>query len=388
MSQGHTRSVQVSASIAGVAFAALMLSACGQGNQYVPPPPPKVTVAVPAQQPVTRYLEATGNLAAVNSADLVARVPGFVDQINYRDGARVTKGTLLFTVEPESYRVKLEQAKAAEVGAEANLKQTQATLRRQTELLRNQTTTQANYDQALAARDSAQSTFDQAGNNSQLAKINYDYTQVSAPFDGIVTARLVSVGQYVGGTATPTVLASIVQHDPIYLNFNVSERDVLDVRATLASRGLRVEDLQDVPVEVALQTDTDYQHKGTLDYVAPTVDQSTGTLTARAVIRNADGLLLPGYFVRVRIPRGQPTTSLLIPDVALGSDQGGIYVLTVDKDNVVQQRKVVIGQLVDTTMRVIEKGINADDRIIVSGLLRAIPGQKVDPQTQSASNAR
>jgi len=388
MSQGFARSVQVNASIAGVAVAALMLSACGQGNQYVPPPPPKVTVVVPTKQPVTRYLEATGNLTAVNSADLVARVPGFVDQIDYRDGTRVTKGTLLFTIEPESYRVKLEQAKAAEVGAEANLKQTQATLQRQTELLRNQTTTQANYDQALAARDSAQSTFDQAGNNSQLAKINYDYTQVSAPFDGIVTARLVSIGQYVGGTATPTVLATIVQHDPIYVNFNVSERDVLDVRATLASRGLRVEDLRDVPVEVALQTDTDYQHKGTLDYVAPTVDQSTGTLSARAVIRNANGLLLPGYFVRVRIPRGQPATSLLVPDVALGSDQGGIYLLTVDKDNVVQQRKVVIGQLVDTTMRVIEKGINADDRVIVSGLLRAIPGQKVDPQTQSASNAR
>jgi RND family efflux transporter MFP subunit len=235
---------QLTASVMGVVFRTALLTACGQDNQYVPPPPPKVTVVTPAQQPVTRYLEATGNLAAVNSADLVARVPGFVDQINYRDGARVTKGTLLFTIEPESYRVKLEQAKAAEAGAEASLKQTQTTLQRQTELLRNQTTTQANYDQALAARDNAQSTLDQAHNNSQLAKINYDYTQVSAPFDGTVTARLVSVGQYVGGTATPTMLAAIVQHDPIYVNFNVSERDVLDVRATLAARGLRVEDLR------------------------------------------------------------------------------------------------------------------------------------------------
>jgi RND family efflux transporter MFP subunit len=366
-------------------FTALLLSACGQGNQYVPPPPPKVTVALPAQQPVTRYLEATGNLAAVNSADLVARVAGFVQQVNYQDGARVTKGTLLFTIEPESYRVKLEQAKAAETGAEATLKQAQATLQRQTELLRNQTTTQANYDQALATRDSAQASLDQAHNNAQLAKINYDYTQVAAPFDGVVTARQVSVGQYVGGSATPTVLATIIQHDPIYVNFNVSEKDVLDVRAQLASRGLRVEDLKDVPVEIGLQTDTGYPHRGTLDYVAPTVDQSTGTLMSRAVIKNADHLLLPGYFVRVRIPRGQPATAQLVPDVALGSDQGGRYVLIVDKDNVVQQRKVEIGQVVDT-MRIIEKGLGADDRVIVNGLLRAIPGQKVDPQLQPAAN--
>ena len=365
-------------------LAALSLTACGEGNQYVAPPPPKVTVATPAQQPVTRYLEATGNLSSVNNADLVARVPGFVQQINYQDGARVTKGTLLFTIEPESYKVKLEQAKAAQAGAEATLKQAQQTLERQAELLGRQTTTQASYDQALATRDSSGATLDQAKSNTQLAQINYDYTQVAAPFDGIVTARQVSVGQYVGGSATPTVLATIVQHDPVYVNFNVSEQDVLNVRATLAARGLRVEDLKNVPVEVGLQSETDYPHQGKLDYVSPTVTQSTGTLAARAILQNADGLLLPGYFVRVRIPRGPPATALLVPDVALGSDQGGRYVLVVNKDNLVEQRKVELGPLVEA-MRVIEKGIAADDRVIVSGLLRAIPGQKVDPQTQSAS---
>ncbi len=379
---------QVKASAAGLfLFGAPLLAACGQGNQYAPPPPPKVTVATPAQQPVTNYLEGTGNLAAVNSADLVARVPGFVDKVNYQDGAQVTKGTLLFTIEPESYKVKLEQAKSAEAGTDALLKQAQTTLQRQADLLPRQTTTQANYDQALAARDSAQANYDQARNNTQLAQINYDYTQVAAPFDGVVTARQVSVGQYVGGTATPTVLATIIQHNPIYVNFNVSEKDVLDVRAQLASRGLRVENLKNIVVEVGLQTDTGYPHHGTLDYVSPSVDQSTGTLAARAILQNPERLLLPGYFVRIRIARGPAANALLIPDVALGSDQGGRYVLVVDKDNTVQQRKVEVGRLVDT-MRVIEKGVSADDRIIVSGLLRAIPGQKVDPQTQTASNAR
>jgi RND family efflux transporter MFP subunit len=251
-------------SVAAVA-AALVVSACGERNDYVAPPPPKVTVAKPVKQPVTRYFETTGNTAAVNSADLVARVAGFIQEVKYRDGDRVAKGTLLFTIEPEPYRVKVEQAKAAETGAEATLKQAQAAYERQADLVARGTSTQANYDQALAARDSGKSTLDQAHINTQLAQINYDYTQVAAPFDGYVTARQVSVGQYVGGTGTPTVLASIVQDEPIYVTFDVSEQDVLRIRAEIARRGLSADELNKIPVEVGLQTETGYPHKGTLD---------------------------------------------------------------------------------------------------------------------------
>src|SRR5262249_44725955 len=158
------------ANVVLVALAIMLLSACGERNQYVAPPPPKVTVAVPAQRPVTRYLEATGNTSPVNATDLVARVPGFIQEVNYQDGTQVKKGTLLFTIEPEPYKVKLEQAKAAEVGAEAALKQAQAAFQRQAELLVRQTTAQANYDQALAARDSAQAALDQARANTRLAE--------------------------------------------------------------------------------------------------------------------------------------------------------------------------------------------------------------------------
>jgi RND family efflux transporter MFP subunit len=253
-------------------------------------------------------------------------------------------------------------------------------------LLPRQATPQANYDQALAARDSAQSTLDQARANTRLAQMNYDYTQVAAPFDGTVTARQVSLGQYVGGTATPTLLASIVQHDPIYVNFTVGEQDVLRVRAEILRRGMTFEDITKVPVEVGLQTETGYPHQGTVNYRSPTVDQSTGTLAVRAIFQNSDRVLLPGYFVRVRIPLTQDSKDdLLIPDVSLGSDQGGTYVLTVSKDNVIEQRRVDIGPVVDG-MRVIENGLTADDRVVVSGLLRAIPGQKVDPQMQTAAD--
>jgi RND family efflux transporter MFP subunit len=377
---------RTSAALVGLCASTLLLAGC-ERNEYVAPPPPKVTVAKPVSQPVTRYLEATGSTAAVNSADLVARVPGFVDQISYEDGALVKKGTLLFTIEPGPYELKEQQAKAAQTGAEASLKQAQAAYDRQKDLLSRQVSTQAQYDQALATRDSAQSTLDQAKVNTQLATINNDYAHVKAPFDGVVTARQVSVGEYVGGTATPTVLATIVQVDPIYVNFSISEQDVLRVREMMAKRGITPEDLRTAVVEIGLQNETGYPHRGHLDYAAPTVTQSTGTLQVRGVLDNKDRVLLPGYFVRVRVPSLSQEPALLIPEVAIGADQGGRYVLVVNADNVVEQRKVEIGQRMDA-LRVIDKGLTPDDRVVIAGILRAIPGQKVDPQMQTASAAQ
>jgi RND family efflux transporter MFP subunit len=370
---------------AGLMLAAFgLLAACGEDNQYVAPPPPKVTVAVPVQRPVTRYLEETGNTAAVNTANLVARVQGFVQGVNYKDGDLVKQGATLFTIEPEPYRLKLEQAQAAEAGAQATVKQTEAEYQRQTDLASRQVASKAALDNALANRDSAQAKFQQARADTQQAAINYGYTQVKAPFDGIVTARQVSVGELVGSGATPTVLATIVQLDPMYVNFNISEPDVLRLRAEVKRLGLTPTDLKKVPVEVGLQSDSGYPHRGTLDYASPTVNASTGTLAARAILQNPDRTLLPGYFVRVRIPVQQEQTALLVPDAALGSDQGGRYVLVVNKDDMVEQRKVEIGPTVGE-LRVIDRGLQPDDRVVVAGVLRAIPGQKVDPQTQAAA---
>jgi RND family efflux transporter MFP subunit len=371
---------------ASAAAAAFILTACEQGNQYVPPPLPKVSVATPAKQPITRYLEATGSTAAVNSADLVARVNGFIEKINYEDGAPVKKGDLLFTIELEPYRVKLEQAQASEASAESSFNQAQAAYQRSAELLKQKVTTQALYDQALANRDAAQSAFENARANTRLAQINYDYAQVRAPFDGVVTARKVSVGTYVGGSGTPTVLATIVQLDPIWVNFNISEQDVIRVRAAMAKQGVTRDDVMKFRVEAALQDEANYPHVGHIDYVAPTLNPQTGTLAVRGNFPNPKQVLLPGYFVRVRIPRPKEELALLVPDTALGSDQSGRYVLVVGSDDVVEQRKVEIGPLVGN-LRVIDKGITENDRVVVSGLLRAIPGQKVDPQAVSDQTA-
>ena len=365
-------------------LASFALIGCEQ-NTFVPPPPPKVDVATPVQRSITRYLEATGNTAAVKSVDLVARVQGFLQSIDYKDGDFVKEGTTLFTIEPETYKLKLEQAQAAEAGAQATLKQAEYDFRRQTDLVARQAVSQATLDTSTANRDNAQANLLQAQANTRIAEVNYGYTKVTAPFDGVVSAHLVSVGELVGA-ASPTQLASIVALDPIYVNFNVNERDVIRIRAEAMRKGLTPSDLKQVPVEVGLQTETGYPHEGKLDYVSPTINQSTGTLAVRGLIPNPSRVLLPGYFVRVRVPVEQQNDALLVPDTSLGSDQGGRYLLVVNKDNVVEQRKVTTGP-VEGELRVIDDGLKADDRVVIAGLLRVIPGEKVDPQVQKIEQA-
>jgi RND family efflux transporter MFP subunit len=380
----HWRETAAKTAVAALALTAL--AACDNRNTYVPPPPPKVTVAQPAQRNVTLYLESTGNAAAVNSANLVARVAGFVETVDYKDGDMVKKGTVLFTIEPETYKLKLDQAKAAEKSARATVTQTDADYERQATLAKTNAVSKQTLDSATANRDTAHANLAQAVISTKLADMNYGYSSVTAPFDGIVTARQVSVGEYVGGTSTPTVLATIVQLQPIYVNFNVGEQDVIRIRQYMREHGLTPRDLKKVAVEVGLQTEQGYPHKGTLDYAAPQVDTSTGTLAARGVLENGDRALLPGNFMRVRVPIGGTLdNALLVPETALGTDQGGRYLLVAGKDDVVEQRPVELGPA-EGTLRVIAKGIAPDDRVIVEGLLRAVPGQKVDPHAAAAPN--
>src|ERR1700727_1968973 len=362
------------------------LSACEQ-NSFVPPPPPKVDVSLPVQKSVTRFLDATGNTAPIQSVDLVARVQGVLQAINYKDGTFVKQGTSLFTIEPETYKYKLEQAQAAEAGAQATLKQAETDYRRQVDLVARQAVSQATLDTSTSNRDNAQASLQQAVANTKIAAVNFGYTNVAAPFDGIVSAHLVSVGELVGASS-PTQLATIVQLDPIYVNFNVSEQDVLRVRAEAKRRGLTTSDLTKLPIEVGLQTEIGYPHKGNLAYAAPTLNQSTGTLAVRGILPNPPNrVLLPGYYVRVRVPFDQQQNALLVPDVALGSDQAGRYLLVVNSENVVEQHKVRTGQA-EGDLRVIESGLKPDDRVVIAGLLRAIPGQKVDPQLQKIEPSR
>ncbi|APO51040.1 RND family efflux transporter MFP subunit [Bradyrhizobium diazoefficiens] len=358
--------------------AVIALAGCEDKNAYVAPPPPKVDVATPVQRPVTRYVEATGNTAPIKNVDLVARVQGFLQSIDYQDGTFVKQGTQLFTIEPETYKLKLEQAQAAEAGAQASLRQAEADFKRQSDLVQRQAVSQATLDTSTSTRENAQANLLQAQANTRIAEVNYGYTKVTAPFDGVVSAHMVSIGELVG-VSSPTQLATIVAMDPIWVNFTVNEQDVLRIRAEAARRGLTPTDLKQFPIQVGLQNETGYPHEGKLDYVSPTLNQSTGTLAVRGLVPNDKRVLLPGYFVRVRVPFDQEKGALLVPDTALGSDQGGRYLLVVNGDNVVEQRKVQIGPT-DNGLRVIESGLKPDDRVVIAGLLRVIPGQKIDPQ--------
>jgi RND family efflux transporter MFP subunit len=354
-------------------------AACKKENAYVPPPPQQVGVAKPVQQEVLPNLEVTGSAVAFNQVDLQARVQGYLQEINYQDGDQVKLADTLFIIEPRPYQAQLQQAQATLSGTQADLAQAEAEFYRQSTLSKNDFASQSKVDEARAKRDGdkAKIVSDQAG--VTIAAINLGYTRIAAPFDGVVTAHQVSVGGLVGVTG-PTKLATIVQLDPIYASFTVSEQQVLRIKTVLAAQGVNPQEIKGSPIEVGLMTDTGYPHAGKLDYVAPMMDPATGTLTARAVLSNADRRLLPGMFLRIRIPLShQKANALLVPDEALGADQGGAYLLVVDKDNRVEQRSVQTGQL-EGRLRVIAAGLAPDDLVVISGNQKAIPGATVVPQ--------
>ncbi len=371
-----TRSI---ATVAILCFVLVGLAGCKKENAYVAPPPPQVGVAHPLSRQVTPELDSTGNTAAYNEVDLVARVEGFLQEIDYTDGSLAKPGKQLFLIEPAPYQAKLQQAQAQLDAANAALVQSKAEFQRQATLLQQNVTAQNTFDQAKAKYASDQANVLNQTAGVAIAGINFGYTHVTAPFDGVVTNHLVSVGELVGVTS-PTKLATIVQLDPIYVNFTVSEQDVLRIKAASKQQTLTPDQISQIPVEVGLMTDTGYPLSGNLNYISPTLDPSTGTLAVRAIFKNANRALLPGFFVRVRIPlRSQTAPALLVPNTALGTDQAGRYLLVVNKDNVVEQRSVQAGQVVGA-LRVISSGITADDQVVITGLQHAIPGAKVAPQ--------
>jgi RND family efflux transporter MFP subunit len=363
---------------------ALVVAGCKPENEYKPPPPPVVSVTQPVKQTVIDYLYVTGNAQSVQYVTLVARVEGYLDSYNFKDGTIVKQGDLLFVIEPEPYEAKLRQAEATVETQRAALLQAQLEYERQLRLIKDNATSQANVEKWRAQRDSAKADVDNALANEDIARINLGYTRVVAPFNGRIGQHMVDPGNLVGNGAA-TKLANLEQLDPIYIYFNLNEIDVERVRASLRQRGVTLADLPKIPVFIGLQTEEGYPHQGTLDFVATGIDPNTGTLQARAVVPNGDliHVLLPGAFVRVRVPIGKLPDSLMVSDRAIGTNQTSRYLLVVDKDNVVQERQVEIGTLING-MRVITKGIAADDWVVADGIQRAIPGSKVNPQRVKA----
>jgi membrane fusion protein, multidrug efflux system len=368
-----------------------LMSSCGSKNTFVPPPPPKVVVAQPLQEPVTLYLYLTGNTAPFRTANLVARVQGYLESINYRDGAAVKKGAQLFGIERDTYQAALDQAKAQLAKDQAVLGEAQVNLSRyQTLEQQKSIAAQTAQDQAFVVeQDKATVGVDQA--NVDTANINLGYTRVLAPFDGFVTNHQVDIGNVVGTSVTTTTLATIVQIDPIYVNFTVSEPQYLAIRRNNAKAGLPTSStdltfLATIPIDIGLQDEEGYPHRGHLDYVSPQVDPATGTIAVRAIFDNKDNALLPGLFVRVRGPIGHQDKALLTRNEAIGTSQEGSYVLVVGSDHVIQRKIVKTGQTLGR-LRIIESGLDPDDWVVTEGVQRAFPGAKVEPQRTELQSA-
>jgi RND family efflux transporter MFP subunit len=368
--------------------------ACEQRNTYIEPPPSKVTVAKPMQQEVIDYLEFTGTTSAFKEAEVRARVSGFLKSMHFTPGTRVEKDDLLFTIDPREYQANLNAAKAELESAEAQLKRANTELTRAERLFKQKAGAEKDVVNWRGERGIAQAAVLRAKAKVERALLDLSYTKVTTPIAGRVSRNLVDVGNLVG-EREPTLLTTVTQGDPMYAYFNINERDLLQVMAMYRKKvkekniDPNVDSSQkaEIPVFLGLATEPGYPHEGTLDFSESRVDSGTGTLQLRGIFPNPgkSPVLVPGLFARIRMPIEKQENALLVTERAIGADQGGRYLLTVNRENVVEKRPIRIGQLVDG-LRVINEGLRAEEWVIVNGLQRARPGAKVAPeQTDMAS---
>jgi len=366
-------------------LAILMASAaCGDRSTFVPPPPPKVTVSQPVKQPVTDYLEFTGNTQAINTVQLKARVEGYLEKVFFKDGDRVQKGQLLFLIQQNTYEAKLMQAEAEILSQKAKLFHAQTEYVRFTKLVTQKAAAQTDVDNWLYQRDAAQAAVMSAEAQRDLARLNLSYTKVASPFDGRIGRRLKDPGNLVGA-GEATLLADVDQIDPLYVYFTINERDLLDITQD-TKESVDAVIRKDIPLYLGLANEEGYPHKGYLDFASISLNATTGTLTLRGVFPNPQGLMLPGLFAKLRVPVTHDKSALLAPTVAIGYDQLGPYLLVVDDKNVVQRRGVKLGTEVKD-LTVIAEGLKEQEWVITNGLLLAIPGKQVTPVKASASNS-
>src|ERR1700723_1706649 len=344
-----------------------------------PTPLPPVTVSQPLQREVEPRVGFLGQFSAIDRVELRAQVGGTLTEIHFKDGQIVHKGDLLFVIDPRPYEIKLEQAKAALQTAAAHVELANTQLSRAQSLRRNEFATQETVDQRTSDQDASQAAVEDAKARIRDAELDLEYARVRAPFTGRIGARQVSIGSLVAGsraaTSPTTLLATLVSLDPLYLDFDMSESDFL----TFTRERARIGGPLANKVVLGLSDENNFARQGTLDFVDNALDRSSGTIHARATVPNPDLFLAPGQFARLRVAVAPPTSVLLLPDAAVVLDQSQHLVMTVASDGTVVPKIVETGDL-RGGLRVIRSGLDANDRVVIDGLVRAVPGTKVAPQ--------
>jgi RND family efflux transporter MFP subunit len=378
------RSLQILTGVVLIGLAPI-LAACGNSQQQAAPPPPKVTVAKPIKRTVIDHDEYVGRFVPIDVVEIRARVSGYLDKVHFQDGQTVKQGDLLFTIDKRPFQNTLDQARANLETAKSNVVFTQADLARGQQLLRDRTISEQIFEQRSQAFRNAQSAVAASEAMVRQAELDLEFTELRAPVTGRIGDRRVTPGNLVtGGTGgSTTLLAVIVSTDPIRFEFTFDEASLLRYERVAREGGSGVTGGSRTAIRLKLIDEQDFSHIGRIDFVDNAIDRSTGTMRGRAQFANSDGLFTPGLFARVEVPASSPYDAVMIPDAAIGTEQVRKFVYVVDKDNIARQRFVTLGQAVDD-LRVIKHGLSFEDSVIVNGLMRARPGQKVTPEEQQA----
>jgi membrane fusion protein (multidrug efflux system) len=341
-------------------------------------PPPAVTVATAVEKNITPSATYVGRMQAVDIVNIIARVEGFLQKRSFTEGQRVMTGDLLFTIERDTYQAAVDQAQAAVAKAQATETNASLTQQRSQELVSRNSAAQATLDQDVANLKSAQADVMAAQASLEQAQINLGFTEIKAPINGRIGRALVTVGNFVGPTSG--TLATIVSQDPMFVLFPISAQQVLDYKQRMAGKPGAV---GNVPVQIKLPNGSNYAHPGSLNFIDIQANQGTDTVQVRAQIPNPDGLLVSGQIVDVTVETAAPQQALMIPQQALQLEQAGPYVLVVGTDDKVVQQRVKLGQPVGSDI-VVTEGLKAGDRVIVEGIQKVHPGQKVAPSEAAA----
>jgi RND family efflux transporter MFP subunit len=358
-------------------MALLILTGCNVAEPPPLPPPPEVVVETPTQRDVTVIQEFTGNTDAIESVEIRARVQGYLESHHFEAATFVEKGDLLFVIEQGPYIAAKDQAKADVDASEAFLRRTESDVERLEQAVRTNAVSQQEVTRATAERDQARAGLLAAQARLDKATIDLDYTTIHSPIRGLISRRIVDPGNLVGGNEA-TLLARVYNVDPIHVYFEVNEQLVASVLDNLAGMEGRERREPENRTKVAVTLDqVDRVFEGKIDYIDPAADPDTGTLQVRAVLPNPDARLLPGFFVRIRVPANELPGALLVPETALSTDLGGRYLMLVDGQGLAQKRYIQPGPLEEDNMRVILEGIKPGERFISKGLQRARPGMPV-----------